>query len=51
MLMVFAGLIHTVGNTLLIKRERKPLVERIDRWSRWVYPILMSIVILVSFAI
>ncbi len=48
-LMVFAGLIQTVANTVLIRREKKQLAERIDRWSRIVYPVLLVIVLGVSF--
>ncbi|PHS02183.1 MAG: hypothetical protein COA78_21780 [Blastopirellula sp.] len=48
-LTVFAGLIQTVANTVLIHDEKKILVERMDRWSRLVYPILLLLVLVISF--
>jgi hypothetical protein len=48
-LLVFVSLLHTVANTSLIKNEKKLLAERIDRWSRFVYPALLLIVIAGSF--
>lgn len=51
-LTVFAGLIHTVANTVLLnKPEKKKLVERANRWSRLVYPILLASVLLISFTL
>ena len=50
-LTVFAGLIQTVANTLLVQNGRKKLAERLDRGSRIVYPVLLAIVLLVSFAL
>ena len=50
-LTVFAGLLQTVFNTVLLRHERQKLTERIDRWSRIVYPILLAQVIFVSFII
>lgn len=46
---VFAGLLHTVANTILIKNGRKHRTERIDRWSRLVYPGLLLLILAVSF--
>ena len=48
-LMVFAGLIQTVFNTVLIRGKRLQRAERIDRWSRFVYPILLALVLGYSF--
>ncbi|QDV24191.1 DUF1254 domain-containing protein [Aureliella helgolandensis] len=48
-LTVFAGLIQTVVNTVLIRGKKLPRAERIDRWSRFVYPILLAIVLGYSF--
>lgn len=48
-LTVFAGLIQTVASTVMIKGEKKQLVERIDRRSRIVYPLLLMLVLVVSF--
>ncbi len=50
-LTVFAGLIQTVANTALIRGEKKKLAERIDRWSRIVYPILLAFVVAASFVL
>ncbi|WP_148072956.1 DUF1254 domain-containing protein [Bythopirellula goksoeyrii] len=48
-LTVFAGLIQTVFNTVLIRRENGQRAEKIDWWSRIVYPILLVIVLVSSF--
>lgn len=50
-LMVFAGLIQTVANTSMVRGKRKQLAERIDRKSRIVYPILLVLVLAVSFVV
>ena len=50
-LIVFAGLIQTVANSFLIKREKRLWVERIDCWSRIVYPALLLTILVVSFVI
>lgn len=50
-LMVFAGLIQTVANTSLVRRQKKRLAERIDRGARIIYPILLVLVLAVSFLI
>ncbi|MDC0935145.1 DUF1254 domain-containing protein [Pirellulales bacterium] len=50
-LTVFAGLIQTVANTVLLKKQRKQWVEQIDRWSRVVYPIILLSVVVVSFVL
>lgn len=48
-LMVFASLLQTVGMTKLIKQDKAPQVEHIDRWSRVIYPIILAAVLAVSF--
>ena len=48
-LMVFAGLIHTVINTAMLNTKKKALMERVERWSRAVYPIILVIVLIMSF--
>jgi hypothetical protein len=48
-LMVFASLMQTVANTSMIRGRGKSWVERIDRWSRVVYPLLLVVVLAVSF--
>jgi hypothetical protein len=48
-LLVFVGMLETVFNTVMVKGERKPLVVRIERWSRAVCPVLLAAVLYVSF--
>lgn len=48
-LTVFAGLIQTVFNTVLIRRKNGQRAERIDWWSRLVYPLLLVLVLASSF--
>ncbi len=43
-----AGLLPGVNR---IKGEKKPLAERFDRWSRIVYPLLLALVLAVSFVL
>jgi hypothetical protein len=50
-LMVFAGLIHTVINTAMLSSEKKALMERIERWSRAVYPAILVVVLVISFVV
>ena len=48
-LMVFAGLIHTVVNTAMLDSKKKALMERAERWSRAVYPVILLVVLVISF--
>ena len=48
-LLVFVSLMHSVANTSMIRRGRKALAERLDLWSRVVYPFLLVAVLGVSF--
>lgn len=48
-MMVFAGLIHTVLNTALVKEQKAALVERVNYWSRGVYAAVLLLVLAVSF--
>lgn len=48
-LMVFVALLQTVFNTVMLKREKKVLVDRIERWSCGLYPLLLVVVLCVSF--
>jgi hypothetical protein len=50
-IMVFASLLHTVLNTTLVRKEKTGLVERIDIWSRAVYPVVLILVLVVSFGL
>ena len=50
-LMVFAGLIHTVINTVMLNSNKKALIERIERLSRAVYPVILVIVLILSFVL
>ncbi len=51
MLTVFAGLIQTVANTILIRHDKKRLAENLDRRSRFVYPVLLVLVLVLSFVV
>ncbi len=50
-LTVFAGLLQTVATTVLLKNEKKKWVERLDFASRFLYPLLLALVIVVSFVV
>lgn len=53
-LTVFSGLIQTVTNTYLLKGEsihKKRLVNRMDFWSRSLYPLILVAVIVISFVL
>jgi hypothetical protein len=47
--MVFASLLHTVLDTALIRRGKTALVERINLWSRGIFPVALLIVLALSF--
>ena len=48
-LTVFAGLIQTVANSVIIKGHKKQLAEKLDRWARIVYPLLLMLILWYSF--
>lgn len=48
-LLVFLSLVQTVYNSYLAKRSTIARVEQINYWSRAIYPILLVIVLAVSF--
>ena len=48
-LTVFAGLIQTVMNTAFVAKHKEALAQRIDRRSRAVYPVILVLVLVVSF--
>jgi hypothetical protein len=48
-IMVFASLLHTVLDTALIRRGKTALVERINLWSRGIFPVALLIVLALSF--
>jgi hypothetical protein len=48
-LMVFAGLIHTVINTAMVSSKKKARMEQVERWSRAVYPVILVVVLVISF--
>lgn len=50
-LTVFAGLIQSVTNTVLVKNERQSLADKNDRVSRYIYPVLLVLILAVSFGI
>lgn len=47
--MVFAGLVQTVLTTALVRRGRGMLASGIDLWSRALYPVLLGLVLAISF--
>jgi hypothetical protein len=47
--MVFASLLHTVLSTVLVRKERAERVERINLWSRTIYPAVLFLVLAFSF--
>ena len=50
-LIVFAGLIQSTWNTVMIDKGRKSWAEKIGQWSRVVYPLLLVLVLLYSFVL
>ncbi len=48
-LTVFAGLLQTVANTVMLRCKKGELVDRTDRWSRVIYPLLLALVLAISF--
>ena len=50
-LMVFGSLMQTVATTSLVRKQKGILAERIDWWSRVIYPIILVIVLGISFAL
>jgi len=48
-LMVFASLMQTVATASLTRRKKLELVERVDRWSRVIYPLILLGVLALSF--
>ena len=50
-LTVFAGLIQTVASTVMLKHHQGRLSERIDGWSRFIYPILLVLILAFSFVL
>ncbi len=50
-LIVFAGLIQSTWNTVMIEKADKNRAERIGRWSRVTYPLLLVLVLLYSFVL
>ncbi len=50
-LMLFAELLQTVGNSMLLKKHTKASVERMELHSRWAYPLLLLAVLIGSFVL
>jgi hypothetical protein len=48
-LIVFAGLAQTVVSTMLFRRGKTKLVEKVDRLSRVIHPLILLLVLIVSF--
>jgi hypothetical protein len=49
MIMVFASLLHTVLDTALTKKGKTALAERINLWSRGIFPVMLLLVLVLSF--
>ncbi len=50
-LLVFMALIQEVATTYLAKRGNEELPRRIDRWSRWAFPLAFVGIFFVAFAL
>ena len=50
-LIVFAGLIQSVANTVFVRNDKQSLADKNDRISRYIYPVLLVLVLGVSFGI
>ena len=50
-LIVFAGLIQSAWNTVMIGKQKNKTAEWIGRWSRILYPLLLVLVLVYSFVI
>lgn len=51
MLMVFIALVQTVVSTVLVRHHEVTLAQDLDWWSRFVYPLALAVVLLVSLVI
>jgi hypothetical protein len=51
MCMVFAALLQTVANTILVRKGETERAVRMDWWSRGIYPVMFVFVLVVSFAL
>ncbi len=49
--LVFWGLMQTVMNTVLIRNDKPHVVDKLDRWSRVVYPVLLVLIVAFSFVL
>ena len=47
-LLVFLGLLKAILTTVLVQRDAKDVIRRVDRLGRWVYPAALMVVILVA---
>ncbi len=50
-LMVFAGLIQSAWNTVMIGKQKNKTAEWIGRWSQILYPLLLVMVLVYSFVL
>lgn len=48
-LIVFAGLIHSAWNTVMIGRQKEKTAEVLGRWSHTLYPLLLILILVYSF--
>ncbi len=47
--LVFASLVEVIVTSTLAQREKLDLARHLDRWSRWLFPIIFSMVGLKTF--
>ncbi len=50
-LIVFLGLVQTIASTMMVRNERTAMVRKLDRWSRFGYPVVLVVVLVLAFVI
>lgn len=48
-LIVFTSLLQTTANAILVRQKKTASVVRIDWWSRGIYPVILVVILVVSF--
>jgi hypothetical protein len=47
--LVFLGLLKGISTLVLVQRERKTTIDRLDRAGRWLYPVGIAVNLAVAF--